>query len=115
MIMFDMNNRESFDNLNEEWLGYLRTAYYTNQIFILGNYADAGNRSSLLTTNDEIKDMVGKSQTGGKYLEIGNKANNEIAEEMDGIIYRIYEDEAKKNKCSGSRAESFKIDRCNIF
>jgi hypothetical protein len=106
IIIIDLNNRSSFDNLNEYWLRFLRDdCYYLNPVFIFGNYFD--ETSTALTSNEEITDMIDKSGITAKYIEIGHKSKDEINVVIDQLIENS-EEHMKNLKSSKSKGDSFR-------
>jgi hypothetical protein len=110
--MFDLNNRNSFDNLNDYWLTFIRDdCAFSGDIYILGNYTEDSN--SVLTQKEEINDMIDKSGISAKYIEYGNKSKEEIVKMLDDLVIYLQDKEEKSSKTDKNKAESFK--NCAIF
>jgi len=114
LIMFDLNNRNSFDNLNDCWLYFLKNhCYYENDIYILGNYIDKS--SAPLTSSEEINEMIKFLEIPiANYIEVGNKTNEELNKLIDELVFHTYIDDLKnvKEDCKGG---SFKVDKCIVY
>ncbi len=111
-MLFDLNNRNSFDNLNEYWLKFLRDdCYCENVIYVLGNYFD--KTCPPLTQLCEITDMITKSETRANYIEIGNLSKKEMKDLIDELIKQSYNDEIKNMKVNDCKQDSFK--KCLLF
>ncbi len=110
-----MNNRNSFDNLNDYWLNFLRDdCCYSNDIYILGNYSTYS--SAPLTQVEEINEMIKFSQINANYIEIGNKSKNELNHLIDELILQTIENEKKSSKTGGDcKGGSMKIDKCILY
>lgn len=124
LVMFDLNNRNSFDSLSDCWLSFLRDdCFYQNEIYILGNYET--RNSAPLTQTDEINEMIKFSSLAGNevgnslnvnYIEVGNKTKNEMNLLIDELIFNTYEDELKNEKADdGDKGHSFKVEKCVIY
>jgi hypothetical protein len=113
-IVFDLNNRNSFDNLNDYWLSFINESGFCEDLYILGNYFKT--ESAPLTQSEEIKEMIKFSRVNASYIEIGDKTNEEVILMIDDIILSNYENEIKKSKNGDDcKAGSFKFDKCVIY
>ena len=114
LIMFDLNNRNSFDNLNDCWLNFLKSdCYYSNDIYILGNYL---NKSSApLTCPEEVIEMIKFSEINANYIEVGNKTSDELNILIDELIFQTYKDELMNAKAEDCKGGSFKVNKCGIY
>jgi GTPase SAR1 family protein len=114
LLTFDLNNRNSFDSLNEYWFNFIRNdCAYQNIIYILGNYTNIS--SAPLTSKDEIEEMIKISQVNASYIEIGNKTKDELNVLIDELIVHTYKDDLKSGKVEDCKGGSFKVDKCIIF
>jgi hypothetical protein len=113
--MFDLNNRNSFDNLNDCWLNFLKNdCYYSNDVYILGNYLDKS--SAPITSTEEINEMVKFSEIPkSNYIEVGNKTINELNILIDELVFHTYKDELKNAKEEDCKGGSFKVEKCIIY
>merc|ERR1711976_208675 len=106
-LMFDLNNRNSFDNLSDYWLNFLRDdVIYENNIYILGNYNNSSQTP--LTQNEEITAMIKFSHVKANYIETGNKSPEELSIMMDELVQETYENDKKSNKSCGDKGGSMK-------
>lgn len=114
-LFMDMNNRECFDNLNDYWLKFIRDdCSYESKVVIMGNYAKVKRKNSLLTSNEEINDMMTKSQIPNcTFIEIGCLDKEELVNLFDKLIEEIYTFDTQNSKSGDCKGESLK--NCLIF
>lgn len=93
IILFDLNMRESFEEIIT-WTNFIRrTCNYEYKIILFGSYNDASN---LLTEASDIEDIKKTSGQISEYFEIGKLANNDLITLIDRLIFESYEEvEAK--------------------
>ena len=89
LIIFDMSNRKSFENLLDNWLLYLRDiCHYKGLVFIFGNHGEKAK--PLMTDEDEIKEMIKVSEVECQFYNIGKNEtfeNNEIINKLIGDAF----------------------------
>ncbi len=113
LIVLDLNNRNSFDSLNDYWLEYLKNdCYFTNEVYVLGNYFNA---STPLTSGEEVNEMLKLAKITTTYFEIGNKSKDESVSLVDDFIYDTHLEEIKNAKIDCNKGGSFKVDKCCIY
>lgn len=114
IIVLDLNNRNSFDNLADYWFNFLcKDCEYESGIYILGNYF---NSSSPLTTSEEVNEMLKISRLNTNFVEIGDKNQFESVSLLDNLIFNVHLEELKNNKkCDGNKGHSLKVDKCCIY
>jgi hypothetical protein len=103
ILMFDLKNRNSFDDVTL-WVNYIRdVCLITRTVYIFGNYQPKG---SILTLKSDIDDLIDKQKIIARYFEIGNRRVDDSIELIDEIIEITYEEEKnssrvfdKENKC----------------
>jgi hypothetical protein len=104
--MFDLKNRNSFDDLTL-WVNYIRdVCLITRTIYIFGNYIPKG---SVLTLKCDIDDLIDKQKIIARYFEIGNRRVDDLCTLMDEIIEMTYVEEKNLSKVSD------KDKKCIIF
>lgn len=102
-IIFNMTSRESFDDLYDRWLITLRdVCKFEGMIIILGNYFSSD--SILITSKEEIQELISVSQTLSRFYEIGNKNNQEKIELVDSLIneaiyFGLFKSKGDPKKC----------------
>ena len=97
LILFDMTNRKSFENLLDNWLLFLRdTCHFKGLVFAFGkHFLDS---STLMTDEDEIKEMIKISEVKCHFYNIGENKT----EQNNEIINKLIEDAFEISKNSNS-------------
>ena len=105
IIMFDMTNRQSFEDVLDKWIKFLRQLNYVNTIILLGtnNYKD--NEALPMTDEKEISDLIDIASINGTFHYIGDKTTEQKNQLIDQLIESTYV-QAKNNKNDKD---------CNIF
>ena len=94
IIMFDMTERKSFEDVLDKWIKFLREIKYTNTIILFGT---TNNKSALpMTDKEEIEYLIEVTEIKGEFYDIGNKTEKEKCDLIDSLIESSYED-AKNN------------------
>lgn len=111
-IIFSMIDRDSFDNLYNKWIIYLREViHYDRLIIILGNYFNINLKNKfLITDEDEMKKLSEISEVKFIFYEIGNKSKEEKIALIDNLIKEAEEYEIKEGISDKRRNE-----KCQIF
>ena len=97
IIMFDMTSRESFEDVLDKWIKFLRQVNYSNSIILFGtkNYND---KDALpMTDEKEIKELIEVTGINGSFHYIGDQNT----EQKNKLIDKLLEDtyiQAKNNK-----------------
>ena len=90
LILFDMANRKSFENLLDNWLIYLRDiCHYKRLVFIFGNHFLRSN--SLMTDEDEIKEIIKVSEVKCEFHNIGKNEFFENNDIINKLIENVFE------------------------
>jgi hypothetical protein len=107
-----MNDRDSFDNLFNKWIIFLReNIHYDRLIIILGNYYNINLKNKfLITDEDEMKKLSEISEVKFIFYEIGNKTKDEKIELIDNLIKEAEEYEIKEGIYDKKQKE-----KCQIF
>jgi GTPase SAR1 family protein len=115
LIVIDLNNRNSFENLSDYWLGFLKNdCYYENDIYVLGNYLNVANTP--LTSGEEVNEMLKLSQIDTTYIEIGKNTQEESVGLLDKLIHDTHLGEIKRSKTNDcNKGGSLKVDKCFIY
>jgi hypothetical protein len=115
ILIFDLNNRNTFDNLNDYWLRFLRyDCDFQNEICVFGNYSK--NTGPPLTQKDEILEMIKISNLENvNYKEIGNKGIEQLNVFLDDLMFQTYENDKKYSKTGRCKGDSLKVDKCNLY
>lgn len=107
-IIFDLTNRDTFNNLLNKWLIWLRDVLkYQGQVFILGNIKNK-EKKFLCTDEEEIQELINVSEVPAQYFEIGNLSDEKKNDRVDQLIL-----EAEKEK--EKRTDGSKDKNCIIF
>ena len=94
IIMFDMTERKSFEDVLDKWIKFLREIKYTNTIILFGT---TNNKNALpMTDKEEIEYLIEVTEIKGEFYDIGNKTEKEKCDLIDSLIESSYED-AKNN------------------
>ncbi len=105
IIIFDMTSRQSFEDVLDKWVKYLRQINYVNTIILLGtnNYND---KDALpMTDEKEINDLIDVASINGSFHYIGDKTTEQKNKLIDDLIESTYK-QAQTNKNNKD---------CNIF
>ena len=98
LILFDMANRTSFENLLDNWLLFLRdTCHFKGLVIVFGKHYLHSN--PLKTGEDEIKEMIRVSEVKCQFYNIGK---NKI-EQSNEIINNLIEDAFEMPKKSQTK------------
>lgn len=110
-IMFDMEDRNSFDNVLDVWLLWLRdTCLYQRPIIILGNYKN--KEDDLLVDKNEIDAMIEVSSSKAKFIQIGGLRDEDKVKTIDELITQINENWEKGGFDKNGKANDKK---CTVF
>ncbi len=105
IIMFDMTSRQSFEDVLDKWIKFLRQLNYASTIILFGtnNYND---KDALpMTDEKEINDLIEVAGINGTFHYIGDKTTEQKNQLIDQLIETTY-NQAKNNKNNKD---------CNIF
>ena len=94
IIMFDMTERKSFEDVLDKWIKFLREIKYTNTIILFGTVND--KNALPMTDKEEIEYLIEITEIKGTFYDIGNKTEKEKCDLIDSLIETSYE-EAKNN------------------
>lgn len=114
IIVFDLNIRESYDEIIT-WANFTRrTCNYEDKIYLFGNYTDSNN---LLTEASDIEDVMKTSEQITEYYETGKLNESDIINLIDKLIYSSYlEGEVKaRSDCNDRYAGIGKSLDCYII
>ena len=97
IIMFDMTKRQSFEDILDKWIKYLRQINYTNTIILFGtkNYND--DEAFPMTDEKEINELIQIASINGTFHYIGDKTTEQKNNLIDQLIETTY-NQAKNNK-----------------
>ena len=97
IILFDMTNRQSFEDILDKWIKFLRQLNYSNTIILFGtkNYDDT--EALPMTDEKEINDLIDVASINGTFHYIGDKSTEEKNQLIDQLIESTY-NQAKNNK-----------------
>ena len=92
-----MTNRQSFEDILDKWIKYLRQINYTNTIILFGtkNYNDA--EAFPMTDEKEINELIQIASINGTFHYIGDKTTEQKNNLIDQLIETTY-NQAKNNK-----------------
>ena len=110
VLIFDLNNRESFDNLFE-WFKFLKENYKgdNKKIYLYGNYKYGS--TNLLTGQDEINDSMTFDKIDAEYIDIGIKNTEEKNKLLDNLIVTTY----PRMNTNNTQKEDKSITNCSIY
>ena len=99
IIMFDMTNRQSFEDVLDKWIKFLRQINYVNTIILFGtkNYND--KEALPMTDENEINELIKVASINGTFHYIGDKTKEQKNNLIDQLIETTY-NQAKNNKNS---------------
>ena len=88
IIIFDMTKRQSFIDILDKWIKYLREMKYVNQIILFG----IGNKDELIMTDDkEINYLIEITNIKGKFHDLRSMDKDAICKLIDKLIVEIFE------------------------
>ena len=96
IIMFYMTSRESFENILDKWIKFLREIKYTNSIILFGTINPDDKDALAMTDAEEIQYLIEVTEIKGQFYDIRNKSDKEKFDLIDQLIETSYE-EAKNN------------------
>ena len=114
IIVFDLNIRESFEEIIT-WANFTRrTCSYEHKIYLFGNYNDP---KDLLTEASDIEDVIKTSEQISEYHDIGKLNAQETVILIDKLIYSAYNEIETKARCEPNEryAGIGKSLDCSIF
>ena len=77
IIIFDMTSRESFENILDKWIKFLRDIKYTNSIILFGTINPNDKEALPMTDAEEIEYLIQVTEIKGQFYDIGNKSEQE--------------------------------------
>ena len=97
IILFDMTKRQSFEDILDKWIKFLRQLNYSNTIILFGtkNYDDT--EALPMTDEKEINDLIDVTSINGTFHYFGDKSTEEKNQLIDQLIESTY-NQAKNNK-----------------
>ncbi len=99
IIVFDMNDRNSFIDVLDKWIKYLRELKYKNKIILFGSYTEENKDELPMTDEREIKDLFEVTQINGEFIDIRNKTKEDIINIIETCIEKIFSEFSNnKNK-----------------
>lgn len=111
-IQFDLRDRESFTNLIDNWIIWLRDyCKYEGFIVILGNYKKIDDSDTI--TEEEIDTMIRVSDVTAKYVKIAEMSDEELKEKFDELMKDADEHDMRREKNDDQRGGSLK--KCIVF
>ena len=111
-IQFDLRDRESFTNLIDNWIIWLRDyCKYEGFIVILGNYKKIDDSDTI--TEEEIDTMIRVSDVTAKYVKIAEMSDEELKEKFDELMKDADEHDMRREKNDDKRGGSLK--KCIVF
>ena len=96
IIIFDMTNRKSFEDVLDKWVKFLREVKYYNNIILFGTNNPDNKDALPMTDEEEVKSLIDVAEIKGDFYDIGNKNVNEKCDLIDNLIEEAYKD-AKEN------------------
>ena len=96
IIMFDMTSRQSFEDVLDKWVKFLREVKYYNNIILFGTNNPDNKDALPMTDEEEVKSLIDVAEIKGDFYDIGNKNVNEKCDLIDNLIEEAYKD-AKEN------------------
>ena len=97
LVVFDLNNINSFNNLRTRWLEIINERKSESLIFLIGNKCDLEENIS----QDDINNFV-EEHPGIEYFKVSAKDDTGLTELFQGIVNRIIEFKAYKTVSNSS-------------
>ena len=97
IIMFDMTSRESFEDVLDKWIKFLRQVNYSNSIILFGT-KNLNDKDALpMTDEKEIKELIDTTGINGTFHYIGDQDTEQKNKLIDKLLEETYI-QAKNNK-----------------
>lgn len=97
IMVFDLTDRESFNNLTTNWFSLLKDKNNNPNVHIVlvGNKADLNNNN---VTDEQVYKFINKSNCNISYIKTSAKTGLNINEIFILMVDNLYEDYSKKTK-----------------
>ena len=113
-IFLEMTERESFENLVDKWLIWLRDiCNFQDMVIIFGEYDISRESKSFMVDKEEINSMIEMSKMRAKFIEIGGLDKEEVIKIVDNVIKEAVE--MYKNNKKLDEFEGGSTRKCVIF
>ena len=87
IILFDMTKRQSFVEILDKWIKYLRELKYENKIILFGT----GKKGDLIMTDEkEINYLIEITRIKGEFYDLRNMDKEGICKLIDTLIEKIF-------------------------
>ena len=91
IIIFDMTERKSFEDILDKWIKFLREIKYNNNnIILFGTKKDSNKNELPMTDIEEIDYLFQLIGIKKDFYDIGNKNENEICDLIDKLLEQSY-------------------------
>lgn len=117
LILFNMSERISFDNLLDKWLIWLRdNCKYEGAIFIFGDYQPEDNDQDifLATSDDEVQQVINCAELKAIFKKIGNLDEDQRREGIDEVLKTLVKMPSEQKNTKDNQGGSMK-NGCVIF
>ena len=93
IIMFDMTERKSFEDILDKWIKFLREIKYNNKIILFGTKKDSNKNELPMTDEEEINYLIQITDINGDFHYLGDKKDEDIYELIDNLVEESYKNE----------------------
>ena len=97
IIMFDMTSRESFEDVLDKWIKFLRQVNYNNSIILFGTKNWKDKDALPMTDEKEINELINVTGINGTFHYIGDQNTEQKNKLIDQLLETTY-NQAKNNK-----------------
>ena len=91
IIIFDMTERKSFEDILDKWIKFLRELKYNNKIILFGTSSKEDKNALTMTDEQEINYLIEITGIKGKFYDLRNLNQDKICELIDTLIEQIFE------------------------
>ncbi len=90
IIVFDMTNREAFEDILNKWVKFLRDKNYKGHIILLGTNNSDNKNDLPMTDAEEATYLIEVAELNAEFYDIRDKGDKEISKLIDDLIVAAY-------------------------
>ena len=90
IIVFDMTNREAFEDILNKWVKFLRDKNYKGHIILLGTNNSDNKNDLPMTDAEEATYLIEVAELNAEFYDIRDTGDKEISKLIDDLIVTAY-------------------------